>query len=222
MGVVLALGASRVSGSGSRRSQDQRAPVGFRESQEMHGRTPGSKLQAPGSRPSFRRPQSPPSPVKESDQTSRLPPIHHDAGSADPAGHGDARKATTFPTSSARPKRPNGSSRRTNSAMPSGSACWRFHQEPPGNENRARGDAVDADVVARELLGHRFGQADLRGLHGVVGHPAARLAAVDRRDHQDHAAPPRPHRGHGQPRRPDGRIQRLVERLLPLVVAGLD
>src|SRR5690606_34201304 len=45
---------------------------------------------------------------------------------------GDARKAITSPTSSARPKRPNGSSRLTNSAMPSGSACWRLCHDPPG------------------------------------------------------------------------------------------
>ena len=36
---------------------------------------------------------------------------------------GDARNATTAPTSSGRPKRPNGSSRLTKSAMPAGSSC---------------------------------------------------------------------------------------------------
>ena len=35
---------------------------------------------------------------------------------------GDTRNATTAPTSSGRPNRPNGSSRRTNSAIPSGSS----------------------------------------------------------------------------------------------------
>ena len=45
---------------------------------------------------------------------------------------GEARNATTWATSSGVPKRPNGSSRRTNSAMPSGSACCRFHHDPPG------------------------------------------------------------------------------------------
>src|SRR5262249_35455382 len=38
---------------------------------------------------------------------------------------GDSRNATTVPTSSGRPKRPNGRSRRTKSAIPAGSACWR-------------------------------------------------------------------------------------------------
>src|SRR5262245_20161922 len=46
----------------------------------------------------------------------------------------EARKATTPPTSSARPNRPNGSSRRTNSAMPLGSSCWRRYHVPPGKE----------------------------------------------------------------------------------------
>ena len=45
---------------------------------------------------------------------------------------GDARNATTSPTSSARPKRPNGSSLRTNSAIASGSALTRLSHEPPG------------------------------------------------------------------------------------------
>ena len=46
---------------------------------------------------------------------------------------GEASQATASPISSARPKRPNGSSRATKSAMPAGSACWRWCQEPPGN-----------------------------------------------------------------------------------------
>src|SRR5258708_4793542 len=46
---------------------------------------------------------------------------------------GEARKATTAPTSSGRPKRPNGSSRLIMSAMPAGSDCWRLCQDPPGN-----------------------------------------------------------------------------------------
>ena len=36
---------------------------------------------------------------------------------------GDTRNATTAPTSSGRPKRPNGSSRLTKSAIPAGSSC---------------------------------------------------------------------------------------------------
>src|SRR5262245_1865804 len=44
---------------------------------------------------------------------------------------GDATNATTDPTSSAVPKRPNGRSRLTNSAMPFGSSCCRFHHVPP-------------------------------------------------------------------------------------------
>src|SRR3954465_5058318 len=43
------------------------------------------------------------------------------------------RNATTDPPSSARPKRPNGSSRAIMSAMPAGSACCRLCHEPPGN-----------------------------------------------------------------------------------------
>ena len=47
----------------------------------------------------------------------------------------EARKATTSPSSSARPKRPNGSSRFTYSAMPAGFSCCRFHHDPPSNRN---------------------------------------------------------------------------------------
>ncbi len=46
---------------------------------------------------------------------------------------GEARKATTAPTSSARPKRPKGSSRLIMSAMPAGSDCCRLCHDPPGN-----------------------------------------------------------------------------------------
>src|SRR5262249_20203301 len=44
---------------------------------------------------------------------------------------GEARKATSAATSSGLPNRPNGISRRMNSAMPAGSSCWRFHHDPP-------------------------------------------------------------------------------------------
>ena len=43
------------------------------------------------------------------------------------------RNATTSPTSSGRPNRPNGISRLRNSAMPVGSACCRRHHDPPSN-----------------------------------------------------------------------------------------
>src|SRR6185312_10110456 len=46
---------------------------------------------------------------------------------------GDTRNATTAPTSSGRPNRPNGSSRDTNSAIPAGSSFCRRSQDPPGN-----------------------------------------------------------------------------------------
>src|ERR1035437_9531156 len=57
--------------------------------------------------------------------TVRLTPLIH-------LDREEAREATAAPTSAGRPNRPNGSSRRMNSAIPSGSACWRFHQDPPG------------------------------------------------------------------------------------------
>ena len=47
---------------------------------------------------------------------------------------GEQRKATTAATSSGRPKRPIGISRRTKSAIPCGSARWRRSQPPPGNQ----------------------------------------------------------------------------------------
>ena len=135
---------------------------------------------------------------------------------------GDTRNATTAPTSSGRPNRPNGSSRRTNSAIPSGSSCTPAIPRSSRKTNRPRRDAVDADVVARQLLRHRLGEADFGRFDGVVGHPAARFAAPDRRDHDDRAAAAPPHVRHGQPRRADRRKQRLVERLLPLGVGRVD
>ena len=60
----------------------------------------------------------------------RLPSTVTDAPAIQLA-RGDARKVTSAATSSARPKRPNGSSRLMNSAMPAGSSCCRFHQDPP-------------------------------------------------------------------------------------------
>ena len=104
--------------------------------------------------------------------------------------------------------------------MPSGSSCWRFHHEPPGNRIEPGRHAVHADVVARQLLRQRLREADLRGLHRVVGHAAAGLAAEDRRDHDDDAAAALPHVRHGQPRRANRREERLVERLLPVGVGG--
>ena len=131
---------------------------------------------------------------------------------------GEQTNATTSPISSARPKRPNGSSCFTNAAMPSGSACCRFHHDPPGNDDRPGRDGVDADVVARELLRQRLGQRVLRRLDGVVDHAAAGLPAEDRRDHHDHAGAPCAHVRDGGSRRPDGRVERLVEGLLPRLV----
>src|SRR5206468_3779797 len=43
----------------------------------------------------------------------------------------------------------------------------------PRKQNRPWRDAVDADIVARQLLRHRLRQADLGRLDSVVGHPAA-------------------------------------------------
>ena len=101
---------------------------------------------------------------------------------------GEARNATTSPTSSARPKRPNGSSRVTNSAMPVRIGLLPLVPRPARKQNRARRDAVDADVVLGQLLRHRLREADFGRFHGVVGHPAARFAPPDRRDHHDRPA----------------------------------
>ena len=69
---------------------------------------------------------------------------------------GEARNATTAPTSSARPKRPNGSSRLMNSAMPAGIGLLALVPRPAGKHDRAGRDAVDADVGRRELLRERL------------------------------------------------------------------
>ena len=73
-----------------------------------------------------------------------------------------------------------------------------------------------------ELLRHRLREADLGGLHRVVGHTAAAFAPVNRGDHDDDAAAPRPHRGHDETRRSNGWRQRLVERFLPVGVGRLE
>ena len=135
---------------------------------------------------------------------------------------GEARNATTAPTSSARPKRPNGSSRLMKSAMPCGIGLLALVPRAAGKQDRSGRDAVDADVQRRELLRERLGQADLGGLDGVVGHAAARLAAPDRRDHDDRAAAALLHVRHGQPRGANRRKQRLVERRLPLGVGRVE
>src|SRR5204863_7331539 len=41
----------------------------------------------------------------------------------------------------------------------------------PRKTDGTRRHAVDADVVAGQLLRHRLGDADFGGFHGVVGHP---------------------------------------------------
>ena len=58
-----------------------------------------------------------------------------------------------------------------------------------------------------------FREADLRGFDRVVRHPPARFAAPDRRDHHDGSASAAAHMRHGEPRSPDRRKERLVERL---------
>ena len=133
---------------------------------------------------------------------------------------GEARNATTDPTSSARPKRPNGSSRLTKSAMTSGSACWRRCQDPPGNRIEPGATLLTRMLSRRKLLRQRLAEADLGGLHRVVGHAAARLAAPDRRDHDDRPAAARAHVRHGLARGANRGEQRLVERTLPVGVGG--
>ena len=97
---------------------------------------------------------------------------------------GETRNATTAPTSSGRPNRPNGSSRLTKSAIPSGSSCT-ADPRSPGNRIEPGATLFTRMLSRGQLLRHRLRQADFGGLHGVVGHPAARLPAPDRRDHDD-------------------------------------
>src|SRR5436190_2091995 len=59
---------------------------------------------------------------------------------------------------------------------------------PAGKQDRARGHAVDANVVRCKLLRQSLAEADLGGLHRVVGHAAARVAAPKRSDHNDRPA----------------------------------
>ena len=135
---------------------------------------------------------------------------------------GDARNATTSPTSSARPKRPNGSSARTNSAMPAGSACLPLLPRASGKKNRSRRNAVDANAVFGELLRHRLCQADFGGLHRVVDHASARsrpqIDAIITIE-----PPPRgAHVRHDEARHADCRVESLIESLLPFGIRRVD
>ena len=102
--------------------------------------------------------------------------------------------------------------------MPCGIGLLALVPGTAGKHDRSGRDAVDADVRRRELLRQRLGQADLGSLDRVVGHASARLAALDRRDHDDRAAAALLHVRHRQARRADRRKQRFVERRLPLRV----
>ena len=67
---------------------------------------------------------------------------------------GDARKQTTLATSSARPKRPKGSSRLTNSAIPWGSDCCRLCHEPPGKRIEPGQTLTLADLEGPGAITH--------------------------------------------------------------------
>src|SRR5437588_12722487 len=90
----------------------------------------------------------------------------------------EARKLTTAATSSGRPKRPSGMSDLTKAVMPSGSACCRRSQDPPGN-------MIDpgATLLTRMLCAassREFCEADFGGLRQVVAGAPAALPAVHR------------------------------------------
>ena len=137
----------------------------------------------------------------------------------------EARKATTRPTSSGRPKRPERQVGLEKCVDP-----VRILPGPPfpaaaGEHDGARRDGVHADAERRELHGEGLRHPDLGGLGGDVRRAlqvaSAPLAAVDRHDVDDGAAAPRAHARHHEPARADGRHQVQVDRPLPLLRAGL-
>ena len=74
--------------------------------------------------------------------------------------------------------------------------CLRHLVEDRG-AGRGRRDAVDRDVVARQLLAERFGQRDDAGLRGRIGHRVRiALLAGDRGDVDDAAVVLRDHQRH--------------------------
>ena len=78
-----------------------------------------ASIRRPGSTRARQRRASPGDQIRERDwqpSTGTLAPLIQLA-------RGETRNATTAPTSSGRPNRPNGSSRLTNSAIPAGSSC---------------------------------------------------------------------------------------------------
>ena len=92
-------------------------------------RSPAARQVAHADRASRERP--PADQIRERDwqpSTGTLAPLIQLA-------RGETRNATTAPTSSGRPNRPNGSSRFTNSAIPAGSSCCRRSQIPPESES---------------------------------------------------------------------------------------
>src|SRR4029453_7187700 len=101
----------------------------------------------------------------------------------------------------------------TNFLCPAKSSEWQFPTHELGHAvgilllapmprstrkgNRSGCHAIHADVVLRQLLRHRLGEADLSGLHRVVGHPTARLSTPNGSDHDDHPPASAPHVGNG-------------------------
>ena len=123
---------------------------------------------------------------------------------------GDARNATTAPTSSGRPKRPNGSSAaRTRPSLRI--VLDAPIPRPPQIRIDPGATLLTRMLSLRQLLGHRLREADFGGLHRVVGHPAAGFAAPDRRNHHDRRRRRASHVRDRHARRSDGRKQRLVE-----------
>ena len=103
----------------------------------------------------------------------------------------EAQKATSAAISSTVTKRPRGIFDSMKSIC-----CLRHLVEDRGLGGRRR-DAIDRDVVARELLAERFGQRDDAGLGGRIGgRVRIALLAGDRGDIDDAAVVLRDHQRH--------------------------
>ena len=140
--------------------------------------------------------------------TLRQAPVTHEA-------RGEARNATTFATSSGRPKRPKAIVSSTLRWMASGIGVVALLPAAAGPGDRARRHRVDADVVFRQVQGHRLRVAVDGRLHRVVLRCAARLAPEDRADVHDRPAAPGPQVRHRGARGAHRREQIEAEHALP-------
>ena len=94
---------------------------------------------------------------------------------------------------------------RTNSAIPSGSSCWRRHHVPPGELIDPGATVFTRLDFRRQAHGHRLGVADQRTLAALY-RGCRRLSAIEMKNNSHDGTTPagRPRVQHHRPRQPRG------------------